>query len=1150
MSDPRNLELDDLVYEYPEIDNVRFQSLISKKEEFRELSSSLVEPIPKRGEFFKHQLLVHRFLLIYDRLLIIHRTGTGKTCAIGGSSEMFRRSIVSAVADFITLYMQPKRTHIKRVYLLLKNKTLEEQFKRELVCKCSNEGDYLTPEIMDMDNLNRMKLAVNKKIKTFYSIMTPGKLSKEIQEGALNNDQLREKYSGCLFVLDEVHNINIDPTKKTDNTGKRKTYNTLHRLFHVIERSKIILSSATPMINGPEEIVPIMNLILPSDFQMPIVRPREGSFGPNSQILGEKGGNFSCDYSNTSLEELEPYFRGRVSYVRESDLPINIIYEGQYLNVSHNIGGKIYKSQQKIFARNMELSTPDNRLIGPDGEEFLGQDFYYNLLMDSDTANNEKSDVSHQNEQYAAAFIFPNGKFGTKGSSEYIGSQNKRFVAGPELIPWLSEYEYIKMLSIKYADIIAITMDEKNQMKSSFCYSPWTESSGGVQLALSFQGMGYEMFNQTQPIFGASNTSRKVEYCQTSSSEGTVRQERRADIPKKPRIALFIGGKNSNTNLNTNILDTFNSYENRHGEYIKVLIVSKIGKEGINTANVQNIHILTPEWNQASMYQAISRVLRATSHVDLIEERRQQLIESGGNPENASVDVRIYQHAALRYDGSSTIDVNMYERIEEKDIEIKKIERIAKQCAIDCKLHRKRNIRSTDTDGSPICDYDVCDYKCSDDILHPFGSNNQSIDPLNPSDQIDYDSYDVLYSGEIVDVFIDDIKKIFKEYFNMTLLDLYDRLFELYTTENIQNETVDMKRRKKFIDMALEKIITDKMMLYDRFGYISYLREDNGVIFIQRDFPLIDGNNSHTDYSISTYSQNLTAIDSITLDQYQTEESFSIQHNIIEKIRALIQGPQRNRDEIFKILQEATMETIISLVETSILNYSLNGTDRDLSDLLHQYYQYNIYNISEPINTLMDTRARMTKPAGAGRRVGKNQVPNVSVNILEEEDNRSVYFHTLDSRKNISGYSTTSKLFGVMGTIRIFIPGERSGKWRKADPSEQLVYTKIAQNVIENKRKEFEQDVNIPVYGIVLRTDGILRPINMDEFRRNQVQKSEINKKTRPRGKKCSNYSREEISVMINILADSSVPIRFNARNDGCRILGNILREKNYIWYI
>ena len=118
MDNPQhNLELDDLVYSYPDDRAPGFQTLISAKKEFNELASDITETVPRRGKFFKHQILIHRFMLVYDRLLLIHRTGTGKTCAAFAIAEANKRNM-------------------KRTYFISPSKDLNTQQKMELVFRC------------------------------------------------------------------------------------------------------------------------------------------------------------------------------------------------------------------------------------------------------------------------------------------------------------------------------------------------------------------------------------------------------------------------------------------------------------------------------------------------------------------------------------------------------------------------------------------------------------------------------------------------------------------------------------------------------------------------------------------------------------------------------------------------------------------------------------------------------------------------------------------------------------------------------------------------------------------------------------------------------------------------------------------------------
>ena len=1269
MGEPYNLQLDDLVYEYPDIEEERFQTLISKKEEFRELQAPLEENEPGRNQFFKHQLLVHRFISMYDRLLLIHRTGTGKTCALGGSSEMFRRAVIESASDFISLYMIPQRTHIKKVYLILKNETLKKQFIREIACKCSRKGDYVTPDINSMKNPDDAYKAIKRKMagpRGFYVIKSPGALAKEIYSSTMTDQQIKLKYSGSLFIIDEVHNISTDPGQDpddiTDEIAQRgskgqekkprktrdekikrmqKTYQTLHRLFHIVDRSKIILSTATPMINSPAEIVPVMNLILPHDMQMPSpiktvdrTGPWKSFTFPDSEIIGAEFKNAGTyDYYKPKLEDLEKYFRGRVSYVREGDLPITAKYIGEQMK------SESYNSRQILYGSTM----CENEYDEYDEYTFEGQGYFY---KENKSSANTKSDVARRIERHAANFVYPDGSVGGTGFRKYVNVESGRYSPNSELRPWLENIESIRKLSAKYADIIEITGSDENKDKSSFCYIPYVKGSGAVELALCFTGLKntdgsnkYEFFRETSNVFigdddhnifseknseGILNT-----YCQQKRSEpteedlslsiggqvpgikdpspsgkterekdlslsiggrvpgikdpspsGKIEKERKLRITKRPRIALFTGDSGTQK-LNENILAIFNSYENRHGEYIKVLIASPIGKEGINTANIQNIHIVSPEWNQTSIYQAISRVLRATSHLDLIYEMRRESRLSGQN-DNPKIEINIYQHVALldnEYnEDTTTVDVNIYEVVELKDMSIKRIERIMKQSSFDSKLHRNRNIRSTDKDHSPICDYDKCDYGYSDDILYDNsneteelelgrdffnsrGSSFSSKSPLRVSkipvreavtvqgtkvprqnkkgteDDIDYESYDVLYSDEIVESFVSDIKEIFQREFKVSLQELYDRIsLKHFSRKGLDYDLEEGtpqslyergSRRHKFIDIALEKIISNKIVVRNRFGHNSYIREDNGIIFTQRDFPLETRWNKHGDHSVSIYGENFTAINTLPLSGYENDTFTTIEYDIIQQIdeidRYYYERRNYNYDEIIprihEILKGAKIETIIELTQREIIKYVNTNSSPIIIRSLMEIYPHNIKDMEEPVNTISATLDIIAAPRTRGRKIQKTEVGDVNVEIMDEDGSgRRVYYHTFWSRVGKDS-NIMSNILGVKGKIMVYIPSEGSNAWREATEVENAVYSEISRRELDEIRTQYEVDTNILVYGIILNTEGILRPINVLEYREKLEDKNfSSSQKTRPRGRKCTNTPIIDLITMMYLL--------------------------------
>ena len=124
----------------------------------------------------------------------------------------------------------------------------------------------------------------------------------------------------------------------------------------------------------------------------------------------------------------------------------------------------------------------------------------------------------------------------------------------------------------------------------------------------------------------------------------------------------------------------------------------------------------------------------------------------------------------------------MYQVSEIKDREIKRVMRMLKQVATDCQIHYNRNVRPDDIDGSSQCDYDVCAYKCYD-----------------PSPTfIDYSSYDVLYTGDIVESAMNDVKEIFHVEFNMKFTQLYQRL-NYYRVRFINESSANLIQNKVYI---------------------------------------------------------------------------------------------------------------------------------------------------------------------------------------------------------------------------------------------------------------------------------------------------------------------------------------------------------------
>lgn len=675
MGSPRSnlIQLEDFLYDYPDINDPSFSLELALRKEFNELKALANEPFPERGDFFRHQKLIHRFMLAYDRVFLIHRTGTGKTCAAGGSSEIFKRAFFSALTDYISNYLTTNRSFIKKVYVI-SSKSVTKEFRRQIQTKCSLPGEYVYTGTGDRRGTSELK--------KFYSFQTFGSFSSELNESRSDMDFI-EKYSNCMFIFDEAHNMipQLTPegrvSTEKDESKKERNYKRLVENMGLFKRIKIILMTATPMQNSPSEIAWLMNILLPPDFKM----------------------DLNANYDELTISQLEPYFRGKISFVRETDVSVNTIYRGRTIATTYEVAGKTYRSYNKIYLSDMAQSV----II--DGKKYLGQkDAYMRIKNKPAKPGKKKGGGFRIDERQASIFMFPDGGVNDKSFKKYFVSNSKDNIIWDfkrdtdiNIVEYLQNNQLLRQLSSKFFQIIDL-MTNVEISQNTFVYSPYV-NTGAIIFGKTLETRGWERLEINKSIFRKNQEGTYISKFPLSDG-----------INVSWRYAII---ESHNSKNHPYLLEAYNSYENRHSELIRCIIVTPVGGEGINLKNVLQIHMLGPEWNEATIYQAISRGIRALSHEDLRRE----------NPDEV-IDVNVYLHASilpktLIDEGNGnfslavkTSDISLYEKSEKKDIRIRRVERIMKQTAIDCLLHRDRNILPEDRNFTPSCDYDICNYPC------------------------------------------------------------------------------------------------------------------------------------------------------------------------------------------------------------------------------------------------------------------------------------------------------------------------------------------------------------------------------------------------------------------------------------------------------
>lgn len=1029
------IQLDDLLEDRINQDDPNIQYIITSSLEFRELAAEERENPPPRFKRFKHQEFFCRLMAQIDTQLVIDDPGTGKSCLASSICEYLYTQKMKMLND--DRPYDEKNAHFKHIHFICGSSTLQDEFRRQVMKTCTDRF------IDENDSEKRVKQL--KEFSRWYKLETYLKFAKKISE--LSDESILEIYSDCVFIIEEAHNVILNGEMDIkgeikDIKQKEMVYNALLRLFNLISNSKIILLTATPMLNSTSEIIQLMNLILKN-------KPFPKKF----------------NVEKATMEDLEPYFRGKISYVRalksnvkiveklnKNDKPqeYNLLVNGKNIKITSNL----YKSHMSDFqAKNYaevigRKSTNDlagintavlqaSMFIFPDG--YYGKGYTEEERQNMNEINRQNKKLSELNEDdLGDEYIFVESAESVekRGARKYfnIGVDDKKVVYGGITDDFRlffkdekNKLEKIKKLSCKIYEIIKNILDRPGNV---FVYSD-LKPAGIFAVAACLEIMGFTRYNDADSAFDRKNN--------VSTLRKNIKKSNGVDVPFK--FALFT---DSTTDRKKDVmLELMNSYENRHGEYIRVFLASRVGRDGINVANVLQIHMLAPGWNKAAMIQATARGLRSLSHKDLLKEL----------PPGEELEVDIFNHCAIYPpEPDRSIDLIRYRIVEDKGYRISRILRIMKIFANGCQLNKKRNIRKG-TDYSFECDYDKCDYECWGPIFNP------------ETDEIRTVNYDLLYSGEKIDLIMDKIINIYKYYNTLNFEELY----------GILNDN------PKHIALALEKIIKNKFNFRDRFGFLCYLRENNGCFYTEREYPLINNTNN---CSLSFYSQGVIGIKINNIETIMSESKADNIYNISEIIESII----------------------IKIIDNKELNeYEVEQFNK---------YKSFIFNLGTPETLLSlanegpkNKKVPRNKPTGIKEKKGITEEMIENYLDSDEYKKKDVYVHILSSLSGkVTNYSSTFGFNKAQTDIRVIsIPKYKAKNigWRDMGDNESKVYAKIITEINKKYYKEFEE--NFDFYGIKLKEGNFL----IKDLRAKKIN-SELYKKDSA-GTACIGYSKKEL---------------------------------------
>ena len=914
-----NIKIEDFLPKYPNIFNnekdddlnpyPNFYESVYNKKEFHDQKLEKNEALPdKKGFLMLNQVFISRFLSSrtpYDQILLFHEMGSGKTCTVIGAIEQIR-----------------KEGGFKGAYIFGKGKLILNNFIKELRDSCT-AGLYLPDSDRKYTRIEYLN-ATKKLYENFYNITfnkhatTFETFARQIEK--YTSEEIRVRFSNHILVIDEVHNFSSAELKDSKRKEKKDSdsdsenfsdedieerskldiYGVFHRFLHAVENCKIILMTGTPMKDSSHEIGKIMNLILPMNKQM-----------PNTES------DFSDFSASPSFEaDIKKFFKGRVSFLKsmKSDQVVKK-FVGETL-----VGLQQLKLQSVVMS---EFQTAS----------------YVNSLKQVD--NNLYSD-----SRQASLFVFPDGSFGTPGFNKYLQAGGRQSVSGKKKKTSygitqkfqeelnLNEFgnsdaqklEKLEKFSKKFAFVIREILKEN---KKCFIYCQHVTQSG----LILFSELLKKYFN----------------FYQAKGQETT----------KAKRFAIFTNETSSNSQIR-NILDIFNSKQNVNGEFIQVILGSDVISEGLSFSDIQKEFILSPWFNYSTIEQSIARGVRLGSHAFLLENQ-------------ATVELQIFQMVSLPLiqppelkNSLGSVELYMYQLCENKDIKIKSVIRFMMESAVDCLLNYKRNI-STDTtlDNSRECEYQKCEYVCEEQDFE-FEEDYTTFSYYTDSIQNDIEKKIDTYLNKNGDTSLDELIKKFKtddttqntirSYVENAIVDgtvslekynafygntvikklilkiesLFQKSFK-YSFEMICSELKDY--RQFDILTALKKIIDENIILRNKYGFFSFLREIDNV------FIIVDNIKDTIDFFSDYYSENPYIRENTSFQTVFEKIQNTYLPVFINKIKDI--KDQGIFDDAMKYIpkdiQEFFVENAILLKEDSKMN-------KDIFTFLMEYFKSYIKN--------------------------------------------------------------------------------------------------------------------------------------------------------------------------------------------------------------
>ena len=734
----KNIVNGEYPFTYPTIKNKEFQFKISKKREFDYKYDSQEKSCD--DTFFTlapHQEFVKRFISYnsyYNGLLLYHGLGSGKTCSAIGITEETRKYIKYSPKFKPIIIVASSNVQSNFKLQLFDENKLKQIHGQWVIHGCL--GSSLLDEIglSQVNNLDKETIIkkIKKLIRKYYVFKGYVEFANIILKYSKNIEKLKIEFEDRMIVIDEIHNIRTITDGKSE---MQKVAQNLEYLVKKIKYMKLIFLTGTPMFNGAEEIIFMLNILNLNDKQKPVKKNKifklDGSFQKDGEELLISMANGYISYVRGENPYTFPHlippqlFDEKQSLIKQKKYPTilfnsnkleeNIEHLDLYLSKLHTTQLDIYKE----IIKNLNKKGKTNNLNYTETLiplQTLNISYPIDIIEDYDEDDFlEEEDIKDKPNGINDIMLWElSGKPKVMHSFTYKNEKNQIFKKNK-----IGEY------STKIKTILNQIEDPNGKSCDGIIliYSQWIYY-GVLPMALALEELGYSRFG--------SKTKNLIDNEKNNYS-----------------YSIICGNKELSPDINEEIEALTNN--NTNGERVKIVIISQSGTEGIDLKNIRQVHILEPWYNMNRIEQVIGRARRNCSHKELPLEKR-----------NVQVFLHSVEPIETKKGYMEPIDMYLYRLSENKNKMIGKVSKLLKQVSVDCLLNENQKNFSTlnkkinltlsnrkeikdfsikDKPYTNICDYqETCEYICINKDLQT--NDNKDISTYNykhiTNDQIMY----------------------------------------------------------------------------------------------------------------------------------------------------------------------------------------------------------------------------------------------------------------------------------------------------------------------------------------------------------------------------------------------------------------------------